>query len=77
MNIVFITDLRKMTYEHYLKKPNPMIEWRLNAILAKNPEILKKNEGTSLIHQLENVVIFLTIENFKILYKSFQVISSK
>ena len=27
MNIVFITDLRNMTYEHYLKIPKPMIEW--------------------------------------------------
>ena len=26
MDIVFITDLRNMTYEHYLKKPKPMIE---------------------------------------------------
>ena len=42
MNIVFITDLRNMTYEQYLKIPKPMIEWRLKAILAKNPEIIKK-----------------------------------
>ena len=34
-NIVFITDLRNMTNEHYLKIPKPMIEWGLNAILAK------------------------------------------
>ena len=31
-----------MTYEHYLKIPKPMVESRLNAILAKNPEIIKK-----------------------------------
>ena len=42
MNTVFITDLRNLTYEHYLKIPKAMIEWRLNAILAKNPEIIKK-----------------------------------
>ena len=36
MNITFITDQRNMTYEHYLKIPKPMLEWRLNAILAKN-----------------------------------------
>ena len=42
MNIVFITDLRKMTHERYLKIPKQMIEWRLKAILAKNPETIKK-----------------------------------
>ena len=47
MNIDFITDLRNMTYEHYLKIPKPMIEWRLNAILAKNPEIIRKIRNTS------------------------------
>ena len=38
MNITFITDLRNMTLENYLTQPKPMVEWRLNAILAKNPE---------------------------------------
>ena len=45
MKIVFIRDSRNMIpipYEHYLKIPKPMIERRLNAILAKNPEHLKK-----------------------------------
>ena len=42
MNIVLITGLRNMTYEHYLKIPKPMIEWRLNAKLAKTPEIIKQ-----------------------------------
>ena len=31
-----------MTYEHHLKIPKPMIEWRLNALLAKNPKVIKK-----------------------------------
>ena len=35
-----------MTYEHYLIVPKPMIEWRLNAVLAKNPEIIKKIRNT-------------------------------
>ena len=29
MNIVFITDLRNITYDHYLKTPKPMIEWTI------------------------------------------------
>ena len=34
MNITFISDLRNMTYEHYLQQPKSMLEWKLNAILA-------------------------------------------
>ena len=30
-----------MTYEHYLNQPNSMMEWKLNEILAKKPEIIK------------------------------------
>ena len=30
-----------MTYEYYLTQPKPMLEWKLNAILAKNPELIK------------------------------------
>ena len=41
MNITFISDLRKMTYEHYLIQPKSMLESKLNAILAKNPELIK------------------------------------
>ena len=47
MNITFITDLRNMTYEYYLTQPKPMVEWRLNAILAKNPELIRIFENTS------------------------------
>ena len=65
-----------MTYEHYLKIPKPMIEWRLNAILAENPEIIK--QFTNISHPLiKNIVILLTMKKFKILYQSFQIFSSK
>ena len=47
MNITFITELRNMTYGHYLQIPKPMIEWRINVILAKNPEIIKNFRNTS------------------------------
>ena len=30
-----------MTYEHYLKQPKSMVEWKLNSLLAKNPELIK------------------------------------
>ena len=41
MNITYITDLRNMTYKNYLNQPKCMFEWKLNAILAKNPELIK------------------------------------
>ena len=58
MNIVFITDLRNMTYEHYLKIPKPIIEWRLIAILAKNPQLIKKFTNTShpLIRKYSHII---------------------
>ena len=47
MKIAFITDLSKMTYEHYLNQPKCMFEWKLNVILAKNPLLIKIFENTS------------------------------
>ena len=40
MKITFITYLRNMTYEHYLKQPMHMIEWVLDKKLYKNPELI-------------------------------------
>ena len=41
MNINFITDLRNKTNEHYLNQPKCMFEWKLNAILATNPQVIE------------------------------------
>ena len=41
MNIVFITDLRNLTFEHYLKIPKSMIEWTIIKKLAINPTLIK------------------------------------
>ena len=41
MTITFISDLRDMTYKHYLQQPKSMLEWRLNLILAKRPELIE------------------------------------
>ena len=41
MEITFISDLRNMTYEHYLEQPKQMIEWRLNENLSKNLKLTK------------------------------------
>ena len=36
-----------MTYEHYLNQPKCMFEWKLNAILAKNPKLIRVFQNTS------------------------------
>ena len=41
MNIVFVTDLRKITYEHYLRIPKSMLEWTLIRKMATNPKLIK------------------------------------
>ena len=41
MNIVFISNLRNMTYQHYLQIPKPMIEWTIIRKLATNPKLIK------------------------------------
>ena len=47
MKIVFITDLRNMTYDHYLKIPKPMIEWTIIKKLAINPKLIKAFNTTT------------------------------
>ena len=41
MNIEFISSLRNMTYEHYLRIPKSMLEWTLIRKLATNPKLIK------------------------------------
>ena len=41
MKITFVSDLRNMTHEHYLKQPKQMIEWKLNEELPRNPELVR------------------------------------
>ena len=47
-----------MTYEHYLKIPKPMIDWRLNAILAKTQENMRKftNISHPLIRKYSHII---------------------
>ena len=44
---IFGTDLRNMTYEHYLKQPKPMIDWVLIKKIARNPELIKSLRNIS------------------------------
>ena len=43
----------KITYEHYLTIPKPMIEWRFNILLCRNPELVRifKNSTHPLIRK--------------------------
>ena len=41
MNIEFISNLRNMTYQHYLQIPKSMLEWTLIGKLATNPKLIK------------------------------------
>ena len=41
MNIVFISNLRNMTYQHYLQIPKSMLEWTIIKKLANNPQLIK------------------------------------
>ena len=49
MNIIFMTRLDLMTYEHYLQQPMSMLERLLNKILDKNPEVVEMTEDIYLI----------------------------
>ena len=40
MNITFMADWKRMTYEYYLPLPRSMLELKLNAILHKNPPLV-------------------------------------
>ena len=41
MNIVFISDLRNITFEYYLKMPKSMLEWTIIKKLANNLKLIK------------------------------------
>ena len=46
-----------MTYEHYHNQPKCMFGWKLNAILAKNPEIIRifGNSSPPLIRKYQHI----------------------
>ena len=51
MNITIINDKMYMTHEYYIQHPMPMVEKRLNMVIAKNP-LLIKSLNRSHIHPL-------------------------
>ena len=46
LNIDTTTCLCNIAYEHYIKRPNPMIEWKINMILARNLHLINKFDRT-------------------------------
>ena len=43
----FVSSLDKITYEHYLTIPKPMIEWGFNILLSRKPELGRLFENSS------------------------------
>ena len=59
MNIVFISDLRDMTYEQYIKIPKSMLEWTIIKKLAINPKLTKAfiiNTPHPLIRKYDHII---------------------
>ena len=67
MGITFSSSFRDMTYDYYLKQQLPMIEIRLNQILAKNPRLiyrLSRFLGNPYVRKFTNQEIkFVTEKN--------------
>ena len=70
MKVTFISDIRKMTFEHYLNQPKSMIEWKLNGKLSRNPELIKPPNNRS--YPLITKKICFPQKKIKISYKPFQ-----
>ena len=43
----FISTPDEFTYEHYLTIPKPMIEWKFNILLSRNPELAQIFENST------------------------------
>ena len=43
----FISTLDRILYEYYLTIPKPMIEWRFNLLLYRNPELVQIFENST------------------------------
>ena len=58
MNIITINIKRNMTYEYYIKNTMPMVEKRINFIIAKNPKLinsLDRNKNHPLIRKFSHI----------------------
>ena len=47
MNITFISDIKFITFEHYLSVPKSMIEWKFNILLAITPKLVRIFENST------------------------------
>ena len=41
MSLTIIAHQRNLTYEYYLTQPTSMLEWNMNALLAKIPKLIE------------------------------------
>ena len=66
MNVVFISKLRNMTYQHYLQIPKSMLEWTIIKKLATNPQLIKAfdiNTYHPLIRKYRHIIDNREIQN--------------
>ena len=58
MNITFIPYLRNKTYEHYRNQPKYMLEWKMNAISAEIPKLIRifGNSSHPLIRKYQHII---------------------
>ena len=67
MNITFITDLRNMTYEHYIKIPKSMLEGTIFKKIANIPKLIKAfniNTNHPLIRKYSHIIYKGEIQDF-------------
>ena len=67
MNNEFISNLRNMTYEHYLKIPKSMLEWTMIKKLDTNPQLIKAfniNTYHPLIRKYRHIIDNREIQHF-------------
>ena len=52
LRVTFVSLFENITFDHYLIKPKPVLEWRLIALAKKNPEIINSFDYEDHSHPL-------------------------
>ena len=55
MIIIITSCICNNRYKHYIDKPMSMLERRINYIITKNPQLIKKNHNHALIRKYPNI----------------------
>ena len=52
LRITFVSRFENITFDHYITKPKSMLEWKLVAMLDKNPQMVRSFDYTRCNHPL-------------------------